>query len=465
MSGTDGIERMAILKKFRIRIQSVIQIIGFAVFGFLISKKWKIPSLHYLHLVKGAGIFPRGDFDTIKMDKAWHDSDLLWNQGAYAESTRIRKELLEDAYTKNGVLVDGYAPPILSKSWATQIGHLGCLGVFIEAQNRGIIPSFKRTILIDGSFARNELFQQYSDYLNVMKYGDVSSRGEFPSDWHVTERLAMIRTNDSFICLYEMYEQIFKNQEMTRDSAIFKLPAIYSDLAKQKLVTLGLPKNAPFVTLHIRNTGKRPGRRNQPIESYLPAILEIIAQGYYVVRIGDVSMSPFPAVKNFIDLTQEQNAAQELHLYSLAMCEFFIGTTSGPIAVPSLYGVPTLTTNCTSIGRNTLSLAKGSLYLPKKVVNQGKDPLSLHQIIGTSLGFDELDLNELNKLGFGLIPNSSDEILYSVKEMLIYIQQGEHDYWEEGNRKVQEIRDTVPFSSQGTFSQTFLAQNCDWFLN
>jgi putative glycosyltransferase (TIGR04372 family) len=262
-----------------------------------------------------------------------------------------------------------------------------------------------------------------------------------------------------------MCEQIFKNQEMTRDSAIFKLPTIYSDLAKQKLVTLGLPKNAPFVTLHIRNAGKGPGRRNQPIESYLSAILEIIAQGYYVVRIGDVSMSPFPAVKNFIDLTQEQNAAEELHLYSLAMCEFFIGTTSGPSLVPPLYGVPTLTTNCTSIGRNTHSLAKGSLYLPKKIVNQRKDPLSLHQIIGTSLGFDELHLNELNKLGFELIPNSSDEILYSVKEMLTYIQQGEHDYWEEGNRKVQEIRDTVPFSSQGTFSQTFLAENCDWFLN
>jgi putative glycosyltransferase (TIGR04372 family) len=147
------------------------------------------------------------------------------------------------------------------------------------------------------------------------------------------------------------------------------------------------------------------------------------------------------------------------------MCEFFIGTTSGPSLVPPLYGVPTLTTNCTSIGRNTHSLAKGSLYLPKKIVNQRKDPLSLHQIIGTSLGFDELHLNELNKLGFELIPNSSDEILYSVKEMLTYIQQGEHDYWEEGNRKVQEIRDTVPFSSQGTFSQTFLAENCDWFLS
>jgi hypothetical protein len=139
--------------------------------------------------VKGAGIFPRGDFDSIKMDKAWHDSDLLWNQGAYAESTRIRKELLEEAYTKNGVLVDGYAPPILSKSWATNFGHLGHLGIFIEAQNRGIIPSFKRTILIEDWVARNKLFQQYSDYLNVMKYGDVGSRGEFSFDWHVTERL------------------------------------------------------------------------------------------------------------------------------------------------------------------------------------------------------------------------------------------------------------------------------------
>ena len=108
-----------------------------------------------------------------------------------------------------------------------------------------------------------------------------------------------------------------------------------------------------IVTLHVREATVSQGRlygRNACISSYLPAIDEITQHGGLVFRIGNNRMTPLrhPGV---IDLTQEKDIPEWLHIYLIAKSRFMVATTSGPINVAAAFGVPILWTNMPDIGK------------------------------------------------------------------------------------------------------------------
>ena len=134
----------------------------------------------------------------------------------------------------------------------------------------------------------------------------------------------------------------------------YRFDILIQNLNKQQMLELvyqlGIPPNAWFVCLHVRESGFRndKGRReyrNSNINSYIPAINHITSNGGWVVRMGDDSMSKLPNLKNVIDYPHTSFKSELMDLVLIKLCYFFIGCQSGIFDVAKLFNKPVLLVN------------------------------------------------------------------------------------------------------------------------
>jgi len=441
------------------------QIIFLRMMTLLILRKNTLPPQHYFSLLKNSGVLvDHSSQNSYEISTEWEKTNKLWVDGKYNESVGARKKILEDLYKFNEINLEGYFPPALSVGFLGPIGHQALLGVHIAAQNLGILPKGTRTAIRVLQEEPKPLLDVFQPYLNYVNYRSAPAWTELPNHWHATERLQLIRAHDGFIDLYEMIENVFTKSNPTPEKPLFNLDKNYIDYSQTELANLGLQKNDWFVGLHIRNDGPTESRRNQPVDSYIEAIDEVISRGGKVIRIGDKSMSPIPSRHGLIDLVMELDARKDLHLYVLANALFFIGTSSGPSSVPPLFGVPTLVTNTTSIGRNVLSASKNSIYIPKLHIDSKGDIVSFREVLKGSDAFGELELLQLKRIGIQLQPNSSEDIFLAVKEMFNKIENQQIAGEEEYKIQIDKIRTEIAWTSKGSFSVSFLEKYQEKFL-
>jgi putative glycosyltransferase (TIGR04372 family) len=121
-------------------------------------------------------------------------------------------------------------------------------------------------------------------------------------------------------------------------------------IARRLLSEIGIDSSAWYVCLHVRESGFRNdnGRReyrNSSVHNYIPAIKVITDAGGVVVRMGDPTMTPLPELPNVIDYPFSSKKSQLLDLYLIKYCRFFLGTSSGPVAVADMFFKDTLLTN------------------------------------------------------------------------------------------------------------------------
>jgi putative glycosyltransferase (TIGR04372 family) len=382
-------------------------------------------------------------------------------RGKYQQSINLRKEILSKLYESQGVLYEGYNPPGISLGYVGPIGHQAILGTHIAAQKLGILEPRKAILPIYRHQVDRPIIRSLQNDLNFLQYTDGASWGELPNNWHIFERLQLIRTRNDFIDLYELIEEVFQNIDVSDDKPLMHFPEDYVTQSQAKLEALGLPRDAWFVALHVRNAGSGPARRNQPIDTYFPAIKEIIDLGGWVIRVGDKSMDKFPNFNQFIDLAVSNQDNSFLHPYVLASGKFFIGTSSGPASIPPLFGIPTLITNATSIGRNVLSSSKNSIYIPKLTVKSNGIALSYSETLSSCDGYGELEISELREQDLSLQCNSAEDILLGVREILDRINGTFVDDNFSGET-LREIRSRFLFTSKGDIAQSFIANNKEW---
>ena len=179
-----------------------------------------------------------------------------------------------------------------------------------------------------------------------------------------------------------------------------------------------------FVTLHVRGrdiskeNAKSVNARNAFIFNYKKTIEFLISNGINVVRIGDYNSYPLPYINGFIDLTQEiYNKNVDFKLLSNA--KFHIGTSSGPLNVPPMFGKPVLLTNAVNPKLNFRY--PNSFLIPK--VWQNKEDLnevSFHKLLKSDLQLIE-DHTEFDK--YILRENTSNEILLAAKDMVRFLSE------------------------------------------
>jgi putative glycosyltransferase (TIGR04372 family) len=79
--------------------------------------------------------------------------------------------------------------------------------------------------------------------------------------------------------------------------------------------------------------------------------------------MGDPGMTPLPPLANVIDYCHSEFRADWLDVFVAAKCRFMIGSGSGPVFIPAIYGVPSVITNWWPPGQRPLHAA--DIFVPK----------------------------------------------------------------------------------------------------
>jgi putative glycosyltransferase (TIGR04372 family) len=203
----------------------------------------------------------------------------------------------------------------------------------------------------------------------------------------------------------------------------YRFDILIQNLNKQQMLELvyqlGIPPNAWFVCLHVRESGFRndKGRReyrNSNINSYIPAINHITSNGGWVVRMGDNSMLKLPKLKNVIDYPHTSNKSELMDLVLIKLCYFFIGTQSGIYDVAVLFNKPILLLNMYSwtFGSPMHYKDRGIIkHVYSKIENRF---LSINEIYNSDWSLQ--NINSIANQDYYFVDNTEQEILDAVRE-------------------------------------------------
>ncbi|MCC3405808.1 MAG: TIGR04372 family glycosyltransferase [Microcoleus sp. PH2017_10_PVI_O_A] len=185
------------------------------------------------------------------------------------------------------------------------------------------------------------------------------------------------------------------------------------------LQQLGVPKNAWFVCLHVREDGfRREGmttHRSADVDTYSLAIESIVARGGWVIRMGDRTMKPLPPMKQVIDYARTDAKSDWMDVFLSAECRFFLGSASGLACVPLVFGVPSAITNTWPIsGRPQSNL---DLFIPKLARSSVENRYLTFEEALLPRFFFNLNSKLLYSWGIQVIDNTPEEIDELVLEM------------------------------------------------
>lgn len=184
--------------------------------------------------------------------------------------------------------------------------------------------------------------------------------------------------------------------------------------AEQNRVRMGIPLTDWFVCLHVsENRPLIP--RNASIRNYIEAIKVITAAGGWVVRLGDATMTPLSPMERVIDYAHTRHKSELMDLYLISQCRFFIGLSSGPPLVATLFRKPLVIVNMT-LWSIDFPLKVGDLALMKHVFSRSHDRyLSIKEILEEPFAVQVMStVSE----GYEIAENTSEEIREVVAEFL-----------------------------------------------
>lgn len=209
------------------------------------------------------------------------------------------------------------------------------------------------------------------------------------------------------------------------------------------LQRLGVPPDAWFVGLHVREGGERSrGARNADIGTYLLAMESIVQRGGWVIRMGHPSMTSLPPIPQVIDYANSEVRRDWMDVFLWASCRFFIGTQSGPAFVPPTFGVPCVATNWNFLYRRWFGQ---DLFILKVLWSQREQRyLSFKEALTSSVGVAE-SLDYLASQGITVVDNTPEDIKDVVVEMMDRLD-GKLEYSQQ-DKELQERFDEVWISN------------------
>ena len=204
---------------------------------------------------------------------------------------------------------------------------------------------------------------------------------------------------------------------------VLKLKDEHRDHGQRVLKARGMPLDAWFVVLHVRedgfhNSSYRNARSCQPA-SFISTIERIAAHGGWVCRIGDPSMSRLPPLPNLIDVTSLDPRDGVLDIFLVAAARFMVATSSGPLAMAICFGTPQLLTNVYPI--NERAWCGHDRFMPKiyQDVTSGKSiPFHRALVEWAAIGRTSDNLDLIRARNLAVIDNTPGEIMDAAEEML-----------------------------------------------
>ena len=177
-------------------------------------------------------------------------------------------------------------------------------------------------------------------------------------------------------------------------------------------------ENKKIVCIHVRDSHYRNdlGRRehrNSKIENYISSIKLLIDKGYTIIRLGGLKQNITNFTDdNYFELNDEHNL--KFTLFLIEKCDFYIGTSSGPLDTAFMLNKPTLLTNAFTILGYPRNYNGRIIY--RNIELNGKK-LLLNEFLNLPFFYHDLLYTDNNNLKY--IENTSEEIYLGVKEFLL----------------------------------------------
>jgi len=215
-------------------------------------------------------------------------------------------------------------------------------------------------------------------------------------------------------------------------------------LGKQKKIIaenlrceMGLPKEAWFVCLHVREGGFHNDHcteRNANILNYIGAIEEVTSRGGWVVRMGDATMTKLPLMERVIDYPFTKYKSALMDIYLISECRVYIGMMSGIYDVALLFQRPMIMTNMSN-WMWTFPIKMGDMGVMKHIYSKSKNRfLSIREWLAEP--FEAMSFMALGN-DYKFFENDSQELKAVVRE---FFERG--DNWERSQlqRQFDELR-------------------------
>jgi putative glycosyltransferase (TIGR04372 family) len=201
------------------------------------------------------------------------------------------------------------------------------------------------------------------------------------------------------------------------ETVIHPSPAIV-DTEKALLQAHPELKGRFSVALYLRRKfSKKSDVRDTPPESYRAAIEKIIEAGGYVFCGADYSAEDvYPGSPYVIGYRDVPFAREYSDAYILTTSSFLIGGHSGPVAITSVFNVPSLVTNNAFFYLS--GLRKNQRVVYKKVREKATGRiLSVAETFAFPVVYYS-DTSHFDRAGLEVVDNTSEEIVAAVEEML-----------------------------------------------
>lgn len=193
---------------------------------------------------------------------------------------------------------------------------------------------------------------------------------------------------------------------------------------------MGIPEDAPVVVLHLREAGfhrhvTQFSYRDATPSHYYPALRYLVRQGFFVVRVGDTTMTPLPGFgPQVIDAPFSPHYDPIVEPYFIDRCRFMISSLSGPHELARVFRRPILTLNvpiCSVDAPEAPGLLAFKKYLD--VSGGTPRPMGFREILERDL-HDIYSTHELIQRDILLEELSPHEILAVTREMVEFVDRG-----------------------------------------
>ena len=365
-------------------------------------------------------------------------NDLLWN-GQPKEAARVAGKAMAQSlgHATAAAEAQGTRPRQLfnAPELLAAFGEISdTLGAYVMGRRLGLLPDVEAIVLIGGAKLANRFLIDcwrraapeitwVEDEAECRRLPDLYSRQVLSTYWFSIGREILYR-HDALVRYQRLWDQQGRPPLLT-------LPDEVVERGETWLRELGLPADAWFAALHIRDGGDRSvvadglnRGRNGEIETALPAIRRIVKAGGWVVRLGNKSDAPLADEPGVVDLTDGRPREDWQDIFLLARCRFMMCSYSGPFSVAQIFHVPTVCFN---------------VFPHKYIVGSRSRDIVIHKLYrhladGLLLSFDEMVSPEVVRLfhpmeirqnGLELVNNSADDIDAVIAQMLNRLGLGE----------------------------------------
>ncbi|MEG4571633.1 tetratricopeptide repeat protein [Microcoleus sp. N3A4] len=366
----------------------------------------------------------------IKSDCEWAeiaDSIVfhLWPKGRYSDSIYFCDRATKlQRYWANFYQLEELGIRFLTNLWPRRIGHFALIDCYVKAIVLGVLTPRKPILLAPPeTMANPHAFNYWHSHITIIS-DPVAINSVSPLVRYLKEPLmSQTLSSGKTVWVHEFMETVQKRWEAESRSPLLTLSDHDCEQGWACLQSLGIPRDAWFVCLHVREPGYLSeakhglaSHRNADINTYGLAVQTIVERGGWVIRMGNYSMTPMPPMERVIDYANSLICSDWMDLFLCAQCRFFLGTTSGLFHLSYVFGIPCALANF--VPMETRPLSSKDIFIPKLLWSLREDRfLTFAEALAHPVGHCERS-DIFASWGINIIDNTPEEIKDLVVEML-----------------------------------------------